>query len=127
MPITQRYRKRRAPYRGRPQKRARIYRNESPPRGGRDNGADGCIKIVIGRSRVRIWNNCDSEIVINDTLQIDVINAYKQTLSGGGKALVIFGEPVEEVRPRARARAQDNSANEESDYGDIPEDVEEWI
>jgi len=127
MPIRQRFQNRRAPNRGRPKNIRRVQREESPPRGGRGvNDVDGCIKIVVGRNKVRVWNNCGEDIVIGDTLQVDVVNMYIQRLSGGGKAIVVFGDPVEGVYTR-NGRNVRGREEAENDYGDIPEDVEEWI
>jgi len=118
-------------YRGRrpaPQKR-NVFSNRGgrAPRAPREIDAEGCIKIVVGRNRVRVWNNCGEPITIEDTLQVGVVNIYTQQLSGGGKALVIFGDPTEGGGERGYGRTVRNSANEESDYGDIPDDVEKWI
>jgi len=127
MPIRQRYRNRRAPNRGRPKNIMRAQREEWAPRGPRGaNGTEGCIKIVVGRARVRIWNNCGEPITVEDTLQLNVVNIYVQRLSGGGKAVVVFGDPAEEVHTR-NGRNVRGREEAENDYGDIPEDVEEWI
>jgi len=118
-------------FRGRrpaPKKRqAFSQRGEWAPRAPQTREADGCVKIVIGRSRVRIWNNCGEPIVIDSTLQIDVVNTYTQTLSGGGKALVIFGDPTEGGGERGHERGGRGGDYGNDDYGDIPDDVEKWI
>jgi len=111
-----------------PQKRkAFSQRADRAPRAPRRSDAEGCIKIVIGRSKVRIWNNCGEPITIEDTLQLAAANIYRQTLSGGGNALVVFADPADFAGGGAYERAPRSSANEDDDYGDIPDDVEKWI
>jgi len=127
MPIRKKFQNRRAPYRGRPKNGKRMYTAERAPRGPQGDYAEGCVKIVIGKNRARIWNNCGGEITINDTLQLYVTNIYVQRLSGGGKALVVFADVAEDAEYEGGARGAHGGGTEGGDVGDIPDDIEKWI
>ena len=101
-----RIRKRRA-Y-GRPRTRAPQKRRVFS-----DNGAEGCVKITVGRNRVVIWNNCNSEITIAPGKGLKLASRVRYELDYAS-ATAIFAEPM---RPR-----------EETPYDEAPSPKDyDWV
>lgn len=67
----------------------------APTRRSSAHGA-GCIKIVKGRNKIRIWNNCGRDIIIGPggSLALDIVNTVRYDLDYG-TAVAVFAEPVE--------------------------------
>lgn len=106
MPRTQKYYRRR--YGG-------AYRSAPPPR--RTGPGAGCIKIIKGPNRIRIWNNCREPLVIEpgNSLVIEIVNTVRYQLDYT-TAVAIYGEPAQEApRPRERRAQEDDYAGAGSD------------
>ncbi len=90
------------------------YRAAAPTR--RSAPGAGCIKIVKGRNKIRIWNNCGHDIVLpaNGSLALEIVNIVRYELDYGS-AVAIFAELLREYT--------DNRAREKEDI----DDYKDWV